>query len=324
MFLTVCESSSVLSVINFVKALLEIVTTIIPIVLIIMISIDISKIVINTDDKSVKEATKKIVSRSVAAIVIFLIPMLVNLVTDNLGTTRFEESKCWTNATVEKIAVYRAQEKAVEQQEKAEKAIEKEAARVASELLNQEREKRRQVIEEQSKDINNFIKPYFQGDYSNEPWPGCSSMARCACGPTSVAVVATAFRGAAGNDPVSVKNWVCARNNCGSYGSGWGILDYLRHIGLNASKPIYKHSNTNSEIMNALRSRRQLVIVLVHNNGVCDTEFTTGGHYFVLSGIDSSNQISIVQVSSRSQTSRKYDINHITKCLTAYSIIGEN
>lgn len=324
MFLTVCESSDVLSVVSLVKYLIEVITTVIPIVLIIMISLDVSKIVINPDEKTVKEVSKKITSRAMAAVAIFMIPMIVTLVTNNLGVDNLQKTKCWSNATTESISYYRAKEKAVEQIEKEEIAVEKEANRIATEIRNQEREKRRLVVEEQSKDINNFIKPYFQGDYRNEPWPGCSSMARCACGPTSVAVVATAFKGEAGNDPVSVKNWVCARGHCGSYGSGWGILDYLRNIGLNATQPIYKHSGTNSEIMDALRSQRKLVIVLVHNNGRCDTEFTSGGHYFVLTGIDSSNNISIVQVSSRAQTNRKYDINHITKCLTAYSLIGEN
>lgn len=340
MFLTVCESSSVLSVINFVKALLEIVTTIIPIVLIIMISIDISKIVINTDDKSVKEATKKIVSRSVAAIVIFLIPMLVNLVTDNLGTTRFEESKCWTNATAEKIAVYRAREKAAEEIARKEAEVAKENAKIERAEREAEREKKRLIEEKNSQDIRNKVIPYFQGDYKNR-YGTCKdyvgTIARNGCGPTSVAVVATAFKGPEGNDPVTVADWVWKKTSATGCGTGWDMLKYLDHIGVKHSGSIYNrpanlsvHRANQQRIIDALKTRRKLVIVLVGTGAGpgCTNRtinpWTKGAHYFVLTGIDDDG-IEIVQVSNRSQTfNKKYDIEHITHCMSEYAIIGED
>ena len=66
--------------INFLKSVLSIIQWGIPILLIIMGSIDLGKAVLASDDKEIKGATSKLIKRAIAAIAIFFIPMLVNMV----------------------------------------------------------------------------------------------------------------------------------------------------------------------------------------------------------------------------------------------------
>jgi len=65
-------------VIKFMKSVLSIIQWGIPILLIIMGSIDLGKAVLASDDKEIKGATSRLVKRAIAAIAIFFVPMLVN------------------------------------------------------------------------------------------------------------------------------------------------------------------------------------------------------------------------------------------------------
>lgn len=319
MFLTVCESSSLLNLISLVKSLLEIITTIIPIVLILMITFDLSKLVIDVDEKTRHAITKKVINRSIAAVAVFFIPTLVNVFTNRLGQQSYSQMTCWTNATTEKIARYTAKEEEAKALEQEKITIAKGEAAIERALVEQEREKARKIAEEKAASVKNRIKPYFQTDYPHLPYNPyntamCGSMAGCACGLTSVAVVATAFNGEAGNDPVSVRNWICKTGSCTDTGTAWaGMISYLRQGGLNVTEVQY--TNSPERVMNSLRSGRELIIPLYHNNGSCDTPFTTGGHYFVLTGIATNGEIEIVQVSSRRQTAQTWPISTITKCM---------
>ena len=59
----------------------------IPIILIIMGSIDLGKAVLSSDDKEIKNATSRLVKRAIAAVAVFFVVMLVtvimNMVADN-------------------------------------------------------------------------------------------------------------------------------------------------------------------------------------------------------------------------------------------------
>lgn len=77
LFLATCDDLR--PVINFIKAILGIVQWGIPILLILMGSIDLGKAVLASDDKEIKGATSKLIKRAIAAIAVFFIPMLVNL-----------------------------------------------------------------------------------------------------------------------------------------------------------------------------------------------------------------------------------------------------
>ena len=58
----------------------------IPIILILMGSIDLGKAVLSSDDKEIKGAVGKLVKRAVAAIAVFFVATLVHLIMDTIAT----------------------------------------------------------------------------------------------------------------------------------------------------------------------------------------------------------------------------------------------
>lgn len=97
-----CAEDGVLTVFKILKAGLGLVRLLIPIGLIIWTMVDVFKNVLNPDDK---DSRKKILNRVIAAVVVFLIPNLVNLVMNlvdvGLGSGKgydYNISECWKKA----------------------------------------------------------------------------------------------------------------------------------------------------------------------------------------------------------------------------------
>ncbi len=97
-------------ILSLIKWVITLICWAVPILLIILLTIDITKIVTagNLDDKMKKEVGNKIVTRLIYALVIFLIPVIINAIFSMLpskainsgnGTT-YDASwwSCWTNA----------------------------------------------------------------------------------------------------------------------------------------------------------------------------------------------------------------------------------
>ncbi len=136
MFLNICEESNILSVILYLKYLINILQFIIPIALIIMCAIDLGKVMLNPEDKK----QPKILKRMIAAVLIFFIPTILNLVLDAAGQQSYTATDCWTNANTTTIAVLRANEE--KEKEEARKARQAEAD--ATKKLEEEKKKARE------------------------------------------------------------------------------------------------------------------------------------------------------------------------------------
>ena len=72
-----CAQDGVRGVFHLIKSLLDIVRYVVPIGLVIMTSVDIIQKVINPEEK---EGQKKIMNRIIAGLIIFLIPIFIQLV----------------------------------------------------------------------------------------------------------------------------------------------------------------------------------------------------------------------------------------------------
>ena len=72
-----CADEGVQKVIGLIKILLEVVRYAIPIGLIVMTSLDVFKKVINPDEK---EGQQKIIKRAIAAVLVFFVPVLIDIV----------------------------------------------------------------------------------------------------------------------------------------------------------------------------------------------------------------------------------------------------
>ena len=94
-----CAQDGVIKVFKMIKVILQVIRIIIPIILVVMTILDVTKQVINPNEKDGKT---KIVNRLIAAIIIFLIPTVINLVMNvvdiGLGSGEgydYNISDCW-------------------------------------------------------------------------------------------------------------------------------------------------------------------------------------------------------------------------------------
>ena len=94
-----CAQDGVQKVFSLINTIINVIRWVVPIGLIVMLSVDIFKKVINPDDK---EGQKKIITRIAAAIIIFLIPLIIRIVLGlvdigsgrTIGSTN-SASACW-------------------------------------------------------------------------------------------------------------------------------------------------------------------------------------------------------------------------------------
>ena len=98
-------------IIGILKWVFSAICTAIPVIIIILIVIDMTKVATagNVDDKVKKEATQKAATRIIYAIVIFLVPTIVNLIfsllpqttTDANGQSKDTLVKCFLDVEVD-------------------------------------------------------------------------------------------------------------------------------------------------------------------------------------------------------------------------------
>ena len=150
---TMCDDSNFLSVIYLAKIILNLITSIIvPIALIIMSAITFSKIVLSGSVDDMKKTSKGIVPKFIGACSVFFVPLLVNWLLSNLNVNTSRLAECYNNATPEYIAIRSATEKAKKETEKQTRKEEAEQAAAARKKLEEEREKIRQENEKEAEE----------------------------------------------------------------------------------------------------------------------------------------------------------------------------
>ena len=91
-----CSDATLVSLIDIVRKIMEIFQVIVPIVLLVMLMVQLSKLVMNPDEKG---GLRKITNRIIAAMIIFLLPVFVNVVMSWLPETEnFQVAACWKTA----------------------------------------------------------------------------------------------------------------------------------------------------------------------------------------------------------------------------------
>ena len=314
-----CENSSILSMLLLVKNFLNLLTIIVPIVLILYTMLDLIKNQIDVDKKYLKVIGK----RFIYAVLIFLVPTVISLVINEVD----EENKyltCYKEATTENIKYYRAREEAEKKKEEEQKNIEKEKA----DLKRKQIENTRNVLSEQNKkkeeDKNNSSTPninsgntciYFQGDYASHSYnSSCGSIASCGCGTTSTAVILCTMLKDPSYEPIRVTREVCKMGGCTSGGSSMNVLiKYLNSKGLKTeahdthySLGNFSHAKAKTDIYNALRNNNMVLFHITR-------------HFFVLSGLEN-DKIRIVQVGNKGQSQKTYTYEEL-KAMVYFMII---
>ena len=92
-----CSDYGLATYLHIVKEALNIIHLVVPIILIIMLSVDFAKMVINPDDPQ-KKKSKSIKNKFIAAVFIFFIPYIVGLLLSLISGSMSDISGCWNAA----------------------------------------------------------------------------------------------------------------------------------------------------------------------------------------------------------------------------------
>lgn len=104
--LSACQNPDILRPIYFIKMIIDIICTIMPVVLIVYIIIDLLKAIVAKNDEDMHKITNTAVKRIFNSILIFFVPLMVNLVNDMLGSMGVNYAECFTNANSTSIASF--------------------------------------------------------------------------------------------------------------------------------------------------------------------------------------------------------------------------
>ena len=77
-----CQSSELSLLLSFVRNFLNVIQIVVPILLLIMVATYLSKLVVHPDNKKLKN---KIKNSILAALIVFFIPMLINILMANIS-----------------------------------------------------------------------------------------------------------------------------------------------------------------------------------------------------------------------------------------------
>lgn len=101
MFILDCNGLD--NIIAIVKFLLGIVQWIVPVVLIGFGTVDLVKAVIAGKEDDIKKNQQVLIKRLIAAVIVFLVPLIVSIIMGWIGTTDWKD--CWknTDGTIEGI-----------------------------------------------------------------------------------------------------------------------------------------------------------------------------------------------------------------------------
>lgn len=100
-----CGDQDLLTILGVVRAAINVVTFVIPIILIVLGIVDLSKAVVSSKEDEVKKAQKMFFTRVIYAVVIFLVPTIVSLLFNLLPDAVFGNNlngytwkDCWQEA----------------------------------------------------------------------------------------------------------------------------------------------------------------------------------------------------------------------------------
>lgn len=105
MILKICDSPEILSAMKYVKLVINLVKVLVPIILILSISIALVRTVSGKADEELPKVLKSSVNKILAAVLVFLVPTLVNTIIATMDAESIDFASCLNNATEENINI---------------------------------------------------------------------------------------------------------------------------------------------------------------------------------------------------------------------------
>lgn len=311
LLLSICDNIMVLKIFYFIRILIDIVCFVVPIGLIVIISIDFLKNVISGKDDAMKKNLNLVIKRLINAVVLFLVPVIVELVINGIGAFNVNYKDCF-NITEEKI-----EEKTTEQ--KAKCTGNKYWSEVNFQCEEKEEYKNPNVVADDipkktyvsnsssssSSDTSSGnpnggiggkkeLIYYNQGDpkYAGHKFCKSSNLQGSGCGAMSLAMMTSTFIDKK-YDPIYVADWLCNNGHDGG-GMSRNLMtkdNLLNHFNLNLEILFERDSSLNKEdagtkfnkkegnkILKAVKEGKGIILyipghyVAVGPNGKCDND----------------------------------------------------
>ncbi len=93
---TGCTYSELLPILQIIKFILKVIQYVVPVILILMGTIDLIKAVTQGKEDDIKKGQKTLISRAIAAVIVFLVPLIVSVIMGLIGTPEWKT--CWDEA----------------------------------------------------------------------------------------------------------------------------------------------------------------------------------------------------------------------------------
>ena len=104
MRLSLCSDANVLKILRYIKILINIIFLIVPILLLVTASISYLKAISNADKDGIAKTNKAMISKCIAAVIIFFIPLITKMIVKLASTDENDYISCIENATPEGIS----------------------------------------------------------------------------------------------------------------------------------------------------------------------------------------------------------------------------
>lgn len=154
----------------------------------------------------------------------------------------------------------------------------------------------------------------WDGRWGKMPYGG-SVMALSGCGPTALSIAACGLTGDASCTPAAVARWADANGYAGEGGTSWELMrSGCEQFGLQAQEL----SLTQSAVFGALEAGQPVICSMRPG------DFTTAGHFIVLTGVES-GQLRVIDPNSPSRSAALWDYERLEpqiKNLWAYTAIS--
>ena len=104
MILSLCSDANVLKILRYIKIVINIIFLIVPILLLVTASISYLKAISNADKDEIAKTNKAMISKCIAAVIIFFIPLITKMIVKLASTDENDYISCIENATPEGIS----------------------------------------------------------------------------------------------------------------------------------------------------------------------------------------------------------------------------
>lgn len=219
--MNICERSEMLRIMLLTKTVINVICIVVPLLLMVSLMYALVKYLVTNDSNYIAKIFDKATKRILATIIVFLVPVFVNMMLEVLGASNIYGS-CLSNVSEETIRLAKAKEDSQKEIENAQRQLQNEAnAKKYQEQLEEERRRAQQnqnssntgntgntsssntgntgntgntssgATVNSAGNIHYFRQCY--ESYSGTKWANCGNICGCGCGLASLAMITSKF-----------------------------------------------------------------------------------------------------------------------------------